>query len=564
MLDVIANRYTIMNLVGQGGMADVYLAYDEILQRKVAVKVLRTKLAEDPMTLVRFTREASAASRLSHPNVVDIYDVGETGGLHYIVMEYIKGPTLKQMIRHRGALDVKEAVSIMRQLVSAVRHAHANNIIHRDIKPQNILVKGDGTIKITDFGIALAADVVSLTGGNAVIGSAHYLAPEAAQGQVPDERVDIYSMGIVFYELLTGEVPFKGDTAAQIALKHLKDPMPSVRSFNPSIPNSVENIIIKATAKDPDERYPRAINMLEDLIVCLDPKNVNQPLIQLKTTTLDVPGRCCKSSQESDHHPTGKVEPIRAKSLQEMKPEKESHSRYAKWVLAGASALLCFMVVFGLFYAGIIRLPGIMGYESFPNVSGLSEQQAIEVLEREGFDPNKISVVQEVSDSVQMGEVIGADIPAGRVVKTDSDVVLSVSKGESYMIKNYVGMSLGDVQTKLQKDGVNVTYDVTYRGMPNTIPGVILSQDGLAPGDRIDPSGDNVLVFTVSDYPSIVIPESLIGMDVNAAKSMLNEQGIAVYINPIMGATGVVQDVWPPAGTEYRQEGTDSVVTLYH
>lgn len=563
MLDVIANRYTIMNLVGQGGMADVYLAYDEILQRKVAVKVLRTKLAEDPMTLVRFTREASAASRLSHPNVVDIYDVGETNGLHYIVMEYIKGPTLKQMIRHRGALDAKEAVSIMRQLVSAVLHAHANNIIHRDIKPQNILVKGDGTIKITDFGIALASDVVSLTGGNAVIGSAHYLAPEAAQGQVPDERVDIYSMGIVFYELLTGEVPFKGDTAAQIALKHLKDPMPSVRAFNPAIPTSIENIIIKATAKDPDERYPRAINMLEDLIVCLDPKHRNQPLIHLKTTTLDVPGRNLKTGTDPERT-VGRVEPKRAKSLQEMKPEKEAHSRYARLVLAASCILLALMVVFGLFYAGIIRLPGIMGYESFPALAGLTEQEALAELQKDGFDPAKVTIEQEVSDSVEKGSVIVSDIRPGRVVKTDSAVVLTVSKGESYMIKNYVGMSLSDVQAKLEKDGVKMTYDITYRGMPNTMPGVIMSQDGLAPGDRVDPEGDNKLVFSVSDYPSIVIPERIIGMDVNAAKRLLNEQGIAVYINPSMGETGIVQEVWPPVGTEYRQEGTDSVVTLYH
>lgn len=563
MLNVIANRYTIMNLVGQGGMADVYLAYDEILQRKVAVKVLRTKLAEDPMTLVRFTREASAASRLSHPNVVDIYDVGETNGLHYIVMEYIKGPTLKQMIRHRGALDAKEAVSIMRQLVSAVRHAHANNIIHRDIKPQNILVKEDGTIKITDFGIALASDVVSLTGGNAVIGSAHYLAPEAAQGQVPDERVDIYSMGIVFYELLTGEVPFKGDTAAQIALKHLKDPMPSVQAFNPAIPNSIENIIIKATAKDPDERYPRAINMLEDLIVCLDPKQMNQPLIQLKTTTLDVPGRCTRTRSDAERN-TGHVEPIRAKSLENMKPEKDTHTRTTKLVMTGATILLTLMIVFGLFYAGIIRLPGIMGYESFPDVAGLTEQQAKDTLMADGFDPANISVELAVSDSVEKGSVISTDIQPGKVVKTDAPVVLTVSKGESYMIKNYVGMSLSDVQDKLENDGVRMTYDITYRGMPNTIPGVIMSQDGLAPGDRVDPDGDNHLVLTVSDYPSIVIPERLIGMDVNTAKRFLNDQGIAVYINPSMGGTGVVQDVWPAVGTEYRQEGTDSVVTLYH
>lgn len=563
MLDVIANRYTIMNVVGQGGMADVYLAYDEILQRKVAMKILRTKLAEDPMTLVRFTREASAASRLSHPNVVDIYDVGEWDGLHYIVMEYIKGPTLKQMIQHRGALDEKEAVSIMKQLVSAVLQAHAHNIIHRDIKPQNILVKGDGTIKITDFGIAVASDVVSLTGSNAVIGSAHYLAPEAAQGQIPDERVDIYSMGIVFYELLTGEVPFKGTTAAQIALKHLKDPMPSVRAFNPALPTSIENIITKATAKDPQERYSSAALMLEDLLVCLKPEHARDPLVILKTTSLDVPGRAARREEDSPSE-TGSVQPIHARSLSSMKPVREGRSRMYRWILAAACTVLLLMGCFGLFYTGIIRLPGIMGYETFPDLNGLTEEEALKTLSDDGFSLAGLSVEKEVSDSVEKGSVIRCDIRAGKVVKTDSPIVLTVSKGESYMIKNYTGMALADVQARLQEDGVNMTYTLSTQGVPNTIPGIIMAQDNLLPGDRVDPDGDNELILTISDYPTIVIPESLLGMDINEAKTWLNDQGIAVSLSPAEGGSGIVQDVWPAPGTEYRQEGTDSVVTLYH
>lgn len=239
-LHTIASRYTILNLIGQGGMADVYLAHDEILNREVAIKVLRPKLSEDPMTLVRFTREASAASRLSHPNVVDIYDVGESDGLHYIVMEYIRGQTLKQLIVRRGALDYREALSMMKQLISAVVSAHHHQIIHRDIKPQNILVKSDGTLKITDFGIAIANGSVSLTHNNAVMGSAHYLSPESAQGMMPDEKVDIYSMGIVFYELLTGQVPFRGNNPAEIALKHMTEPLPSLRRFNPQIPQALK------------------------------------------------------------------------------------------------------------------------------------------------------------------------------------------------------------------------------------------------------------------------------------------------------------------------------------
>ena len=246
---MIAERYMIVSSLGEGGMADVYLAIDTILNREVAIKVLRGELSKDPVTLLRFQREANAVSKLNHPNVVDVYDVGEFEGRHYIVMEYVRGRTLKQLISQRGALHQEEAVNIMLQLTSAVQHAHENDIIHRDIKPQNVLVKDDGTVKITDFGIALAHDTVQLTQSDAVLGSAHYLAPETTRGETPSNQVDIYALGIVFYELLTGNVPFHGDNPVQIAMKHLREEIPSVRDFNPTLPQSVENIIIKATVK---------------------------------------------------------------------------------------------------------------------------------------------------------------------------------------------------------------------------------------------------------------------------------------------------------------------------
>ena len=208
MNKIIAERYMLVTALGEGGMADVYLAVDTILNREVAIKILRGELGKDPVALLRFQREANAVSKLNHPNVVDVYDVGEYEGRHYIVMEYVRGRTLKQLISQRGALQADEAVNIMIQLTSAVQHAHENNIIHRDIKPQNVLVKDDGTVKITDFGIALAHDAVQLTQTNAVLGSAHYLAPETTRGETPTNQVDIYALGIVFYELLTGSVPF--------------------------------------------------------------------------------------------------------------------------------------------------------------------------------------------------------------------------------------------------------------------------------------------------------------------------------------------------------------------
>lgn len=226
---LIANRYLLVSNIGQGGMADVYKAIDTILNREVAVKILRGELSHDPMTLLRFQREASAASKLSHPNVVDVYDVGESEGRHYIVMEYVRGRTLKQLIAQRGALNLDEAIDIMMQLASAISLAHEKHIIHRDIKPQNVLMKDDGTVKITDFGIAVAHDSIQLTQNHTVMGSAHYLAPETTRGEAPSVAVDIYALGIVFYELLSGKVPFHGSTPTEIAVKHLREPMPYIR-----------------------------------------------------------------------------------------------------------------------------------------------------------------------------------------------------------------------------------------------------------------------------------------------------------------------------------------------
>ena len=275
MNKMIGERYMLVTSLGEGGMADVYLAVDTILNREVAIKVLRGELGKDPVALLRFQREANAVSKLNHPNVVDVYDVGECEGRHYIVMEYVRGRTLKQLISQRGALNCDEAVNIMMQLTSAVQHAHENHIIHRDIKPQNVLVKDDGTVKITDFGIALAHDAVQLTQSNAVLGSAHYLAPETTRGETPTNQVDIYALGIVFYELLTGSVPFNGDNPVQIAMKHLREEVPSVKEFNPTIPQSVENIIIKATVKNRSLRYQSANDMLIDLDDCLLPEKRN-------------------------------------------------------------------------------------------------------------------------------------------------------------------------------------------------------------------------------------------------------------------------------------------------
>lgn len=235
-------RYQIIERIGEGGMANVYLAYDKVLKRECAIKILKADLSENPVTLLRFKREADAASKLHHPSIVTIYDVGQSGNRHFIVMEYVKGKTLKSLIQQRGAIEKNEAVFIMQQILEGIVVAHKAGVIHRDIKPQNILIKADGTVKITDFGIATTEGSVQLTQHDSVMGSVHYLAPECARGEQATNQSDIYSLGIVFYEMLTGEVPYKGDGAVQVALKHLNDEIRPVREFNNSIEQSIENI----------------------------------------------------------------------------------------------------------------------------------------------------------------------------------------------------------------------------------------------------------------------------------------------------------------------------------
>lgn len=271
----INDRYEIVKSIGEGGMANVYLANDKILDRKVAIKVLRGDLSADEKFVRRFQREALSVSNLSHPNIVEVYDVGEEDGQYYIVMEYIEGKTLKQLLNKRESLTLTEVIDIMTQLTDGIAHAHESYIIHRDIKPQNIMIEDDGKIKITDFGIAMALNATQITQTNSVMGSVHYLPPEQASGKGATIKGDIYSLGILMYELLTGTVPFKGDNAVEIALKHMKDKIPSVRKQNPAIPQSVENIILKAAAKNPRNRYETAREMHEDLVTCLSEEHAN-------------------------------------------------------------------------------------------------------------------------------------------------------------------------------------------------------------------------------------------------------------------------------------------------
>ncbi len=551
MVRQVANRYDILSLIGQGGMADVYKANDTILNRVVAIKILRDKLSNDAMTLVRFQREASAASRLSHPNVVDIYDVGESEDMHYIVMEYIRGRTLKQMIAQRGSLSVSESIHIMMQLTSAISHAHSHHIIHRDIKPQNVLVKDDGTVKITDFGIAIANDAVQLTVNNAVMGSAHYLAPETAQGKDASEQVDIYSLGIVFYELLTGDVPFSGKTPTEIAVKHLRQPIPYVRDFNQQIPQSVENIILKATAKNPEQRYKTAELMLEDLRHCMDWNKKNEDRLIFETpniTKVDV----------SDGHVQVEY------SNQPIQESKKKLSKKSIGIILLSICVVCALVLLISIATGLIHLNGFMGYETFPNVEKMDYKEAKTLLKDNNF--TQITIKKVLSDSYDAGDVISANYNDGDIVQSSKEIVLTVSKGAGYLVKDYTGMSIEEVEAEFEKNNLSIEIVKKYKDAANTNPNLILKQKGLKAGKRIDPDKKNKITFVLSRYPSIVIPEKLIGMEVNEAKEYLNKKGIAVALSGLHNDSkeGYVVRVDPVVGVNYTQEGSDSVVTLFY
>lgn len=273
----ISDRYKIIELIGGGGMSNVYLAHDMILNRDVAIKILRYDFSNEDELHRRFQREALSATSLTHPNIVSVYDVGDDGDLHYIVMEYVQGKTLKQYIQEFAPISPARSVHIMKQLTSAIANAHENHIIHRDIKPQNILMDAEGNVKITDFGIAMTLSATSFTQTNSVLGTVHYLSPEQARGGTATNKSDIYALGIVLYELLTGELPFSGESAVSIALKHLQAETPSVRAFDATIPQSLENVVLKATAKDSSHRYTTVEEMYEDLETVLSPSRINDP-----------------------------------------------------------------------------------------------------------------------------------------------------------------------------------------------------------------------------------------------------------------------------------------------
>lgn len=445
----INDRYEIIKTIGEGGMANVYLANDTILDRKVAIKVLRGDLSNDEKFIRRFKREALSVSNLSHPNIVEVYDVGEEDGNYYIVMEYIEGKTLKQLLQKRGALTLNEVIDIMTQLTDGLAHAHEAYIIHRDIKPQNIMIEDNGLVKITDFGIAMALNSTQLTQTNSVMGSVHYLPPEQANGKGSTVKSDIYSLGILMYELLTGSVPFKGDTAVEIALKHMKEKIPSIRKQNPTIPQSVENIVLKATAKNPKNRYDNVRDMYKDLQTALQRDNEKRLVYEYPENDLEetkVIPQVTKEIKQVIDKPTAKEEDSEDNSVLKEKDEKNKLPIILAVVLLGTLIVL----------AGVYLLITSKDVKEVkvPKVVGLTTEEAIKKIKEKGLE---YTTKSEESTTVEEGKVIRTEPKAGSTRTKKSTITIVESSGKEYVVlEDYTGQNYYEIKGKLEAKGIKV------------------------------------------------------------------------------------------------------------
>ena len=452
----INDRYEIIRSIGEGGMANVYLGHDIILDRNVAIKVLRGDLSNDEKFVRRFQREALSASSLAHPNIVEMYDVGEDDGTYYIVMEYVEGKTLKQLLKKRGSLTLSEAIDIMSQLTDGMAHAHNSYIIHRDLKPQNIMIKDDGQIKITDFGIAMALNATQLTQTNSVMGSVHYLPPEQASGKGCTIKSDIYSMGIIFYELLSGSLPFRGDNAVEIALKHMKEPLPNLRDENPSIPQSIVNIIKRSTAKNRKNRYDTAREMHEDLLTALDDERMDEEEYKYKYPESENENRKKEKEKSAEDDITEDIKMIPSDEENQEEAEEQKEKKKKKLIIILSAVFGTILVTLtGLFFI----VPKLTSSKNVvvPDCEGKKVSACEKALQEVGFEVNT-EIKTEASSEIKKNLVIKTNPEAGRSIKKGSKITIYKSTGEETVkLEDYTGKNAVEVKTLLEtKYGLKV------------------------------------------------------------------------------------------------------------
>ena len=572
---IFAGRYRIVKQIGRGGMADVYLAKDLILDgEEVAVKVLRTNYQTDPIAVARFQREARAMADLDHPHIVRITDIGEEDGQQYLAMEYVAGLDLKRYIKEHYPLSNEEAVRIMGQILLAMRLAHTRGIVHRDLKPQNILLTPDGTAKVTDFGIAVAFAETSLTQTNSMLGSVHYLSPEQARGSKATFQSDIYAMGIIFYEMLTGHIPYDGDSAVTIALQHFQKPLPSVIAENPSVPQALENVVIKATAKKLSDRYQSVSEMYVDLSTSLSYNRRNEPKLvfddasKADTKTLPkVPQSTLTSIpkapvQEERPQPKKPTQPV-AEPAPAPKPAKKRKFK-ARYMILLASLLL---VAASLVWI-LSRTPATI---AIPNVAGQTVAEAKEALKKSKFEAGEEK--SEASDTVAEGRVIRTDPEAGSGRKEGTKVNLIVSSGkQSFQLSNYVGRKYTDVVAELKEKKVPENLiKMEEEESSESEPGTILRQTP-ASGSTYDLSKATTITLTVAKKVTSVSMPSYIGSSLEFTKNNLtqivgvkeaNIEVIEVSTAPEGTAEGTVVDQTPKAGEKVDLARTRIKISIY-
>ncbi len=553
---LVGGRYEILEKIGTGGMSDVYKAKDHKLNRFVAVKVLKQEFSENTNFVSKFRIEAQAAAGLMHSNIVNVYDVGEENGIYYIVMELVEGITLKKYIEKKARLSVKEAISIAIQVSMGIEAAHNNHIIHRDIKPQNIIISKDGKVKVTDFGIAKAATSNTITSN--VMGSVHYTSPEQARGGYSDEKSDIYSLGVTLFEMLTGRVPFNGETTVAIAIKHIQEPMPSPREYVPEIPVSAEQIVLKCTQKSPDRRYQKVADVIEDLkhslispdedFVVIDDGEVSG---QTRVVTDGEETRPKKKQQkrenEEEHLRLNEASRQRQKKKSSSRPrkgqreqEEEEEDNYdpkmerITTVLAVIAAVLIGCII--LFIAGktlgIVDLDDIKSRFSseekgkeveMPEVAGMKLSTAKETLSEAGLDYN---VIYEESSEYEEDIVISSNIKAGRVVEEGTVVELTVSAGaEGVSILDVTGKSLAEATALLEKDGFQVSK--TEVSSSTVEKGNVVSQSPKA-GEKAPRGATITLEISSGPDSSKVSVPSVMGMTEMDATVTLTEARLVV------------------------------------
>ena len=572
---IFAGRYRIVKQIGRGGMADVYLAKDLILDgEEVAVKVLRTNYQTDPIAVARFQREARAMADLDHPHIVRITDIGEEDGQQYLAMEYVAGLDLKRYIKEHYPLSNEEAVRIMGQILLAMRLAHTRGIVHRDLKPQNILLTPDGTAKVTDFGIAVAFAETSLTQTNSMLGSVHYLSPEQARGSKATVQSDIYAMGIIFYEMLTGHIPYDGDSAVTIALQHFQKPLPSVIDENPSVPQALENVVIKATAKKLTDRYQSVAEMYVDLSSSLSYNRRNEPKLVFNDTTKADTKTLPKVSQSTltsiPKVQTQSPKPQTAKPSQQVsednyatKPVKKRKFRVRYMILLASIVLVAASLIWIL-----SRTPATI---AIPDVTGQTVAEAKETLKKANFEIGEEK--SEASEKVEEGRIIRTDPEAGKTRKEGSKINLVVSSGkQSFQLSNYIGRKSTDVIAELkQKKVPENLIKIEEEESSENEAGTVLRQSPAA-GTTYDLSKASTITLTVAKKVTSVAMPSYIGSSLEFTKNNLvqivgikeaNIEVVEVSTAPAGTAEGTVVEQSPKAGEKVDLTKTRVKISIY-